>query len=68
MPRIIVQAAAGRSTEQKRALIRELTEAVCRNFSVDPDVVTVFLEEAPRENIGRGGILLSDRSQQSDGH
>jgi 4-oxalocrotonate tautomerase len=63
MPRIIVQATKGRSLEQKRGLVRDLTKAMCDNFDVEPDQVTVVIQESDPENIAKGGVLAADRSQ-----
>jgi 4-oxalocrotonate tautomerase len=61
MPRIKVEAIAGRTIDQKRALIRRLTDAVVDEWNVDPDIVTVRIEEVPPENFGRAGVAASDR-------
>ena len=61
MPEIYVHAVEGRSIEQKRALAREITDAVVRNFGVTADRVLVeFVENAPH-NKAKGGVLFSDR-------
>ncbi len=61
MPEIYVHAVEGRSVEQKRALAREITDAVVRNFGVTADRVLVeFVENAPH-NKAKGGVLFSDR-------
>jgi len=61
MPRIIVQAIAGRTTEQKRELARRLTDVVVATWGVDPEIVTVRIEEVPPENFARAGLLAADR-------
>jgi 4-oxalocrotonate tautomerase len=61
MPRIIVQAISGRTTEQKRELARRLTEAVVDVWGVEPEIVTVRIEEVPPENFARAGVLAADR-------
>jgi len=66
MPRIKVEATAGRSVEQKRALIRRLTEVVVEEWAVDPEIVTVRIEEVPPENFGRAGRAAIDRESPSD--
>lgn len=62
MPEIIVHALNGPSVEQKRALIRDLTDAVVRNYNVDADSVTINIVEFVRENKARGGVLLTDKA------
>jgi 4-oxalocrotonate tautomerase len=61
MPEIIVYAVEGRSTEVKRALVKEITDAVVRNFSVPAENVVVQIVESAKESKARGGILFSDR-------
>jgi 4-oxalocrotonate tautomerase len=61
MPRIIVQAISGRSVELKRELARRLNDVVVDIYKVDPQTVTVFIEEVPPENFARGGLLAIDR-------
>jgi hypothetical protein len=34
MPTIIVEADEGRTVEKKRGLVKDITEAVCKNFNV----------------------------------
>lgn len=61
MPEIIVYAVEGRSTEQKRGLVRDITPAVTRNFGVAPEQVVVQIVESPPSSKARGGVLFSDR-------
>jgi 4-oxalocrotonate tautomerase len=67
MPRIIVQAIEGRTVEQKRDLARRLTDAVIESWRVEPETVTVFIEEVPAENFARAGILATDRQAEPVG-
>lgn len=61
MPTIIVEADEGRTLDQKRGLVRDITEAVCKNYNVDPQAVTILLHEQNKENRAKGGILVVDR-------
>ena len=61
MPRLIVQQIEGRSVEQKRELARRLTDTVVAILGVEPETVTVFIEEVPPENFARAGVLALDR-------
>ena len=60
MPTIIVEALAGRTTEQKKGLARDMTEAVTKNFNVGPDAVTIIIHEFSEENLAKGGKLKTD--------
>lgn len=61
MPIVRVNMFGGRSIEQKRELVQGITAVVSKVCGVDQDGVHVLIEEIPRENWGRGGILGSDR-------
>jgi 4-oxalocrotonate tautomerase len=60
VPRLIVQQIEGRTVEQKRELARRLTDTVVDILEVDPETVTVFIEEVPPENFARAGKLALD--------
>ena len=61
MPTIIVEADEGKTIDQKRGLVKDITEAVCKNYNVDPQVVTILLHEQKKENRAKGGVLVVDR-------
>jgi 4-oxalocrotonate tautomerase len=61
MPILIVEADAGRTVEQKRGLVRDVTAAVCKNFNVEPQSVTIIIHEQKKENRGKAGTLILDR-------
>jgi 4-oxalocrotonate tautomerase len=61
MPEIIVYAVEGRSPEQKRGLMKDITEAVVRNFGVVAEAVVVQIVEAPKTHKMKGGQLYSER-------
>jgi 4-oxalocrotonate tautomerase len=60
MPIIVVEADEGRTVEQKRGLVKDITDAVCKNFNVTPQTVTILIHEQKKENRGTGGKLSSD--------
>jgi len=61
MPVISVRIARGRSVEQKRSLVKAITDAVVSTIDAKPEWVTVLIEEYDRENWATGGELHSDR-------
>jgi len=61
MPEVIIELAEGRSVDQKRALVKDITEAVVRNCQVTSDAVTVIIHENPRTDKAKGGVLFSER-------
>ncbi len=60
MPLVIVYADEGRTIEQKRGLAKEITEAVCKNFNVKPEAVSIMIREGKKENRGKAGKLAID--------
>ena len=63
MPEVYIYAVEGRTMDQKRALIREITDSVVRNFKVDPSTVMIQIMETPKNSKAKGGVLFSDRDQ-----
>jgi len=60
LPRVTVEAIEGRTIEQKRGLVKDITEAVIKNFNVGPEAVTVAIHEMSRENYAKAGKLFID--------
>ena len=60
MPIIFVEALEGRTTDQKRGLVKDMTEAVMKNFNVGADAVTIVIREMKPEHLGKAGKLKSD--------
>ncbi len=61
MPEVYVHAVEGRSKDQKRALIQDITAAVVKNFGVGADAVLVEIIETSKDNKAKGGVLFSER-------
>lgn len=61
MPEVIVYAVEGRPPEVKKALMREITEAVVRNFHVPPERVVVQIVESGKDSKARGGVPFSEQ-------
>lgn len=61
MPEIYVYAVEGRSKDQKRALIQDITASVSKHFKVAPETVMVQIIESSRDNKAKGGVLFSER-------
>ena len=62
MPIVTVQMYDGRSMDQKRELVKGITEVVARVTGNAPDAVHVIIEEVRRENWANGGLLAPDRA------
>jgi 4-oxalocrotonate tautomerase len=60
MPEVYVHAVKGRSMEQKKALIKDITDAVVKNFSVPADAVVIEIVESEPTSKAKGGVLFSE--------
>ena len=54
MPRIMVEILEGRSPDQKRALIKEISDAIVAAFKVPVQVVAVRVEDVKFTDLGNG--------------
>lgn len=61
MPEVIVYAMEGRTLDQKRGLVKDITDAVVKNYGAAADAVTVQIVECPPTAKGKGGVLFSDK-------
>jgi 4-oxalocrotonate tautomerase len=61
MPEVYVYAVEGRTLDQKRGLLQDITAAVVKNFGVPAESVVVQVVEAPKTNKAKGGVLFSER-------
>ena len=61
MPEIIIYLAEGRARDAKRALMKDITDAVVKNFGVSPEAVVVQIVESARDNKMKGGVPFSER-------
>ena len=60
MPLVIIQADEGKTVDQKRGLVKDITDAVCKNFAVPPEAVSIYIREGKKENRARAGKLAID--------
>jgi 4-oxalocrotonate tautomerase len=60
MPEVYVHAVKGRTPEQKRGLIKDITDAVVKNYNVPIEAVLVQLVESEPTEKAKGGVLFSE--------
>lgn len=60
MPIIEIKLIEGRTVEQKRKIVKAVTDAICESTGVTPDRVRIHLCEMKKENFAKGGVLTSD--------
>ena len=61
MPEVTVKLVEGRTIEQKRGLVKDITEALVKNIGAKAENVTIDIIEYSRENKAKAGKLFLDR-------
>lgn len=61
MPEVIVYCVEGRTAEQKKALMKDITDAVVKNFGTKPEAVTVQIVQSPKTDKAKGGVPFNER-------
>ena len=64
MPIVTVSLYPGRSLDQKRALVRAITDAMVQHADAKPNNLHVVLQEVPKEDWGLAGVLGVDREEK----
>ena len=67
MPIITIKIAQGRSIDQKRELVKSITNSVVTSLDVKPEWVSVLIEEFDRENCATDGEIHVDKFGDSCG-
>ncbi|MBC8207568.1 MAG: 4-oxalocrotonate tautomerase family protein [Desulfobulbaceae bacterium] len=62
MPYVSIRVAGDLTTEQKGKICSGVTEVIAREANKPPESIIVFIDEVERENISKGGTLLSELS------
>ncbi len=61
MPIVNIKIAKGRSIEQKRELVKTITDVIVKILDVKEEWVSVLIDEFDRENWATGGQLHIDK-------
>ncbi|MEH2479210.1 4-oxalocrotonate tautomerase [Nitrobacteraceae bacterium AZCC 2146] len=61
MPEITISMAAGRTDEQKKGMMIDITQALVKNLGVDAEAVVIQINEAPHNNKMKGGKTFIER-------
>ncbi len=61
MPYVNVKLLGTLSVEQKRELVKRITDDLREVAGKPPEATYVVIEEVPRENWAKGGVLFSDK-------
>ena len=61
MPLVTIEAFAGRSVEQKRDLVKGITDVFVKAYKVDPESVTIVFHDLQKQDLAKAGVLASDK-------
>ncbi|MFC1891572.1 4-oxalocrotonate tautomerase family protein [Thermodesulfobacteriota bacterium] len=61
MPQVTVKCIEGRTIDQKRGLVKDITEAFIKHFNIGGENLVIEIIELSRENLSRAGQLFIDR-------
>ncbi|MDB9527731.1 4-oxalocrotonate tautomerase family protein [Oscillatoria sp. CS-180] len=61
MPIVTIQQSSGRTLDQKRLLVKRVTEAFQEAYGLGPEAVTIFLQDFEDDGWGKEGLLHCDR-------
>jgi 4-oxalocrotonate tautomerase len=61
MPIIQVNMFEGRTMDQKRKLVANMTDAVVKSLDVKPEDVRIILQEMAKHDYAIAGLLLIDK-------
>ncbi len=65
MPYVKIEIAKGIATvDQKRAVIRRMTEVLVEELGRNPEYIFVVIDEVDTDNWGRKGVTLTDLWKQ----
>lgn len=62
MPIVTVKMIEGRTDEQKRALVKEMTEVIERNTNAPKENITIIIEEMAKNHYAKAGVLAIDQA------
>ncbi len=60
MPIITIKMLEGRTEEQKRSLVAEVTEAVSKTVNAPKENISIIIEEMSNVHYGKAGLLAKD--------
>ncbi|KHK58954.1 4-oxalocrotonate tautomerase [Ralstonia sp. A12] len=61
MPTFHIEMFEGRTVEQKKKLVEEVTRVTCETLGCAPGAVDIIIADIKRENWATGGVLWSEQ-------
>lgn len=63
MPFVIVEFWEGRTVDQKRKLVKAITDAMVEQAGCNPEHLHVVIHDSPKDSWGRAGVLGIDMEE-----
>lgn len=60
MPIVQIEILKGRTLQQKRAMVQQVTDVLVDTIQCKRDAVTIVIREMDQENLAKAGVLHSD--------
>ena len=60
MPLVTIKILEGRTIEQKRGMVKDVTNAITKNIGCPPATVQIDIVEMKKENFAEGGTIWID--------
>jgi len=60
MPLVTIKVIKGRSKEQKKGMVEDVTTAIAKNIGCPPSAVSIDIVEMEEDNFAMGGTLWCD--------
>ncbi|XKM12540.1 2-hydroxymuconate tautomerase [Orbaceae bacterium ac157xtp] len=60
MPNVVIDFIEGRTIEQKREMVKRVTQAISESLNCKPEAVQIIIHEISRDQIANGGVLRCD--------
>jgi 4-oxalocrotonate tautomerase len=60
MPTLHLEMLPGRSVEQKRVFVREVTQVTAQTLACPPESIDILISEVPRDAWAKAGKLMAD--------
>ena len=65
MPHVQITLLKGRTVEQKRRVVKRITEVMQQELDVKPQALSIAFVEVSREDYARDGIMIADREESA---
>jgi 4-oxalocrotonate tautomerase len=60
MPIVQIEILEGRTLDQKREMVKEVTDAICKTLNAKKEAVSIIIREMKKEEYANAGVLRSD--------